>query len=71
MMPRSLTDKMNSLLKERQEFIQTRANELIADEMTLRDLRLALKKTQEDLGETLLLSNQEKSRGVSFKSFLL
>lgn len=32
-MPKSLTDKMNSLSKERQEFIQTRENELIADEM--------------------------------------
>ena len=62
MMPKSLTDKMNSLSKERQKFIQARSNELIADEMTLRDLRLALKKTQEDLGATLHMKQEGISR---------
>lgn len=43
-MTRSLNDKMNSLSKERQDLIQKPANQLIAEEMTLRDLRLALEK---------------------------
>ena len=58
----SLTDKIHSLSKEKQKFIQSRANELIYDEMTLRDLRLALKKTQEDLGITLHMKQEGISR---------
>ncbi|HHU0101978.1 TPA: helix-turn-helix domain-containing protein [Legionella pneumophila] len=61
-MTRSLNDKMNSLSKERQELIQKRANQLIAEEMTLRDLRLALEKTQEDLGEILHMKQDGISR---------
>ncbi|MBN9231996.1 MAG: helix-turn-helix transcriptional regulator [Legionella sp.] len=61
-MTRSLNDKMNSLSKERQALIQKRANQLIAEEMTLRDLRLALEKTQEDLGEILHMKQDGISR---------
>jgi hypothetical protein len=61
-MTRSLNDKMNSLSKERQELIQKRANQLIAEEMTLRDLRLALEKTQEDLGAILHMKQDGISR---------
>lgn len=45
-MTRSLKDKMKVLSIDRQSSIQERANELIAEEMTLQDLRLALKKTK-------------------------
>ena len=61
-MSRLLTDKMKGLSKERQKLIQARAHELIADEMTLRDLRLALKKTQEDLGAVLHMKQEGISR---------
>ncbi|STY30335.1 putative transcriptional regulator, XRE family [Legionella wadsworthii] len=61
-MTRSINDKMNSLSKERQDLIQKRANQLIAEEMTLRDLRLALEKTQEDLGAILHMKQDGISR---------
>lgn len=62
MMTKSLTDKLNVLSKDRQEAIQARTNELIAEEMTLRDLRLALKKTQQDLGVALHMKQDGISR---------
>jgi uncharacterized protein YehS (DUF1456 family) len=61
-MARSLNDKMRSLSKERRDTIQKRANQLIAEEMTLRDLRLALEKTQEDLGAILHMKQDGISR---------
>lgn len=61
-MTKSLNDKMKSLSVDRQKSIQKRANELIAEEMTLRDLRLALKKTQEDLGTVLHMKQDGISR---------
>jgi hypothetical protein len=62
MMTKSLKDKMNALSKERKDLIQERANQLIAEEMTLRDLRLALEKTQADLGEILHMKQEGISR---------
>lgn len=62
MMARSLNDKIKGLSIDRQHSIQERANELIAEEMTLRDLRLALKKTQEDLGTVLHMKQDGISR---------
>jgi len=62
MMTRSLKDKMKTLSLNRQSSIQDRANELIAEEMTLRDLRVALKKTQEDLGAILHMKQDGISR---------
>jgi len=62
MMTKSLNDKMKSLSVDRQNSIQDRANDLIAEEMTLRDLRLALKKTQEDLGTALHMKQDGISR---------
>ena len=61
-MARSLNDKVQALSIDRQNSIQERANELIAEEMTLRDLRLALKKTQEDLGTVLHMKQDGISR---------
>ncbi|WP_347251276.1 helix-turn-helix transcriptional regulator [Legionella sp.] len=61
-MARSLNDKMGSLSKKRQDAIEKRANQLIAEEMTLRDLRLALEKTQEDLGAILHMKQDGISR---------
>lgn len=62
MMARSLNDKIKSLSVDRQNSIQERADELIVEEMTLRDLRLALKKTQEDLGTALHMKQDGISR---------
>ena len=61
-MAKSLKDKMNALSKERKNAIQERASQLISEEMTLRDLRLALEKTQEDLGEILHMTQEGISR---------
>jgi len=61
-MTKSLNDKMSSLSKERQHLIQNRADQLVAEEMTLRDLRLALEKTQEDLGTILHMKQDGISR---------
>lgn len=62
MMTKSLNDKMKSLSVDRKNSIQERANDLISEEMTLRDLRLALKKTQEDLGTALHMKQDGISR---------
>ena len=61
-MVKSLSDKLMVLPKRRQSVIQRRAEQLIAEEMTLRDLRLALRKTQEDLGVTLHMNQDGISR---------
>ena len=61
-MARSLNNKIKALSIDRQNSIQERANALIAEEMTLRDLRLALKKTQEDLGTILHMKQDGISR---------
>lgn len=61
-MNRSLNDKMNSLSAERINKIEERVTQLIAEEMTLRDLRLALEKTQVALGEILHMKQEGISR---------
>jgi hypothetical protein len=61
-MAKSLNDKMKYLSPERKNIIQNRANQLIAEEMTLRDLRLALEKTQEDLSAILHMKQEGISR---------
>jgi hypothetical protein len=48
-MPTSLQDKLNQLSPARQAQIRVRADRLIAEEMSLRDLRLARKLTQEEI----------------------
>jgi hypothetical protein len=71
MMARSLNDKVNTLSKTRQISIQSRANELIAEEMTLRDLRQALKKTQVDLSVALHMKQDGVSRLENRSDMLL
>jgi len=61
-MAKSLNDKLSELTPARRAIIQERANQLVAEEMTLRDLRLALKKTQQDLCETLHMKQDGISR---------
>ena len=47
-MAKSLNDKLQTLPQDHQDLIQSRANELIAEEMTLRDFRFGLDKTQQE-----------------------
>jgi DNA-binding XRE family transcriptional regulator len=61
-MPNSLQDKLNQLPPERRAKIQARANQLIAEEMSLRDLRLARKLTQEKMAELLQIRQEGISR---------
>ena len=70
-MAKSLKDKLNALPATRQTSIATRANELIADEMTLRDLRLALEKTQQELGAALHMKQDGISRLENRSDMLL
>ncbi len=61
-MTKSLSEKLQKLPKKRQKSIQARTTQLIAEEMTLRDLRLALYKTQQDLGNALHMKQDGISR---------
>ena len=70
-MARSLDSKVNALPKARQLTIQSRTNELIAEEMTLRDLRVALKKTQMDLSSALHIKQDGVSRLENRSDMLL
>ncbi len=58
----SLNDKLNSLPQSRQEKVTQRADQLIQEELTLRDLRLALEKTQVELCKVLDMKQDGISR---------
>jgi DNA-binding XRE family transcriptional regulator len=61
-MASSLSQKLNQLSKARREKIQARADQLVAEEMSLRDLRLARKLTQEKMAELLQIQQAGVSR---------
>ncbi len=61
-MSRTLDDKLQSLSAKRQKKIQQRADELIAEEMALRDLRKALNQTQKALSKKLGIEQDGISR---------
>lgn len=61
-MAKTLADKMKALPKSRRTSIERRASELIAEEMTLSDLRKALHKTQVDLSEALHVKQESISK---------
>ena len=58
----TLEDKLQQLPETRRLRIEQRAAELIADEMSLRDLRKALEMTQEQLAENLQIRQESISR---------
>ena len=58
----SVEDKLARLPAERRARIEARAAELIAEEMTLRDLRRALERTQVDLARQLGVKQETVSR---------
>ena len=70
-MAKSLNYKFNVLYKNRKSSIAARATELIAEEMTLRDLRLALQKTQQELGAALHMKQDGISRLENRSDMLL
>ena len=57
-----LQKKLKKLSATRQKKIKKRAEELIAQEMTLRDLRKALELTQDNLSEKLHMKQEAISR---------
>lgn len=61
-MAKTLKDRLNKLPTARRKEINQRAKELIAKEMTLRDLRKALELTQVDLGAKLHMNQESVSR---------
>ena len=64
-------DVMNTLPAERRAKIEARAEELIAEEMTLRDLRKARDLTQERMAELLGVGQDNISRLESRADMLL
>jgi DNA-binding XRE family transcriptional regulator len=61
-MTTTLKDKMQALREQRRQKIEARAAELIADEMSLRDLRQAHLLTQQRMGEFLGIGQEGVSR---------
>jgi len=61
-MATSLDRKLNNLPKQRRQKIRARAEQLIAEEMSLRDLRLAHQLTQEKMAELLQIRQENVSR---------
>lgn len=59
---KTLTDVMNTLPEERRARVQARAGRLIAEEMTLRDLRKARDLTQVRMAELLGVGQENISR---------
>ena len=68
---KSLKDVMNTLPAERRARIEVRAEELIAEEMTLQDLRKAQDLTQERMAELLGVGQDNISRLESRADMLL
>jgi transcriptional regulator with XRE-family HTH domain len=61
-MTSTLKSRLNKLPTARRKKISNRAKELIAKEMTLRDLRKALELTQVDIGSKLHMNQEAISR---------
>jgi len=61
-MAKTLEDKLQELPPERRKAVERRAKEIIAEEMTLRDIRKALDLTQEDLSGKLKIKQEAVSR---------
>jgi hypothetical protein len=61
-MGKSLEEKLKKLPATRLKKIQKKANQLIAEEMSLRDLRRALALTQDTLADTLDIGQDGVSR---------
>lgn len=58
----TLTERMNQLPEERRRRVEARANTLVAEEMSLRDLRKAREKTQARVAAQLGINQENVSR---------
>ena len=70
-MGRTLNEVMAGLPKGRRRAVEKRADELIAEELSLRDLRKALQLTQTDVAATLGKGQDEVSRIEQREDLLL
>jgi DNA-binding XRE family transcriptional regulator len=61
-MGKTLQEKLSQLPKERQDRIRKQAEKLIAEELSLRDLRIARQMTQEKLADRLNVRQESISR---------
>ena len=61
-MPRALNDKFAELSPERRARIEKRAEELVAEEMSLRELRKAMGKTQAKVAKALGVGQDSVAR---------
>jgi transcriptional regulator with XRE-family HTH domain len=70
-MVRKLKDKLDSLPKPRRARIEKRAAELIDREMTLRDLRIAMNRTQVEIAKKMGVGQDTVSRYESRADLML
>ena len=67
----NVNDKIRKLRPARRRKVESRASELVAEEMTLRELRTARKLTQVRLARTLGITQDSVSRLEKRSDFLL
>ncbi len=67
----NVNDKIGKLSRARRRKVETRASELVAEEMTLRELRTARKLTQVRLARTLGITQDSVSRLEKRSDFML
>lgn len=70
-MARSLTDKIGQLPAARRKKVAARATELIAEELSLRDLRRAMNRTQVEVAKVLKVGQDTVSRYEQRSDMLL
>jgi len=70
-MARTLTDKIQQLPPARRKKVEARAADLIAEEMSLRDLRKAMNRTQVEMAKVLKVGQDTVSRYEQRSDMLL
>ena len=70
-MARTLADKIQELPVARRRKVESRAKELIAEEMSLRDLRKAMNRTQVEVAKVLKVGQDTVSRYEQRSDMLL
>ena len=70
-MARTLADKIQQLPAVRRKKVEARAAELIAEELSLRDLRKAMNRTQMDVAKALKVGQDTVSRYEQRSDMLL
>ncbi len=70
-MARTLADKLQQLPAARRRKVEARATELVAEEMSLRDLRKAMNRTQVEVAKVLKVGQDTVSRYEQRSDMLL